>query len=236
MMSLRKAVSLQLPKVVLLLLLVLLISIGAVPGYLSGHWRWTEPPRVVTLSKLRSLRETGLPLPGWQIAQRETPQIGEHKWLSQEMTRANQKATLLMSGQKGPREQPEVEWNDINGFQRWKTDSSKQVEFALSSSYPQKVTPTSTQVTAHFFRGWTTKQTYAVLQWYATSQGGHPAPSHWFFADRAAQWQNRRVPWVAVSVLVPIDPLDDIQKHWAEVESLAQTVQSTLMADVLKPN
>ncbi|WP_448285183.1 cyanoexosortase B system-associated protein [Phormidesmis priestleyi] len=220
--------SFQLPKVVLLLLLLILISIGAVPGYLSGKWRWTEPPKVVTLSKLRSLRETGLTLPGWQVAKRETPQIGEHKWLSQEMTRTNQKATLLLFSQKGPREQPEVEWNDINGFQRWKTDSSKQVEFAIA-------TP-PTQVTAHFFRGWTSEQTYVVLQWYATSQGGHPDPSHWFFADRIAQWQNRRVPWVAVSILVPIDPLDDLEKHWAEVESLAQTVQSTLMADVLKAN
>ncbi|KAM3115063.1 cyanoexosortase B system-associated protein [Phormidesmis sp. 146-33] len=228
MMSLRKAVSLQLSKVVLLLLLLILVGIGTVPGYLSGKWRWTEPPKVVTLNKLRSLREVGLPLPGWQIVQQKTPQIGEHKWLSQEISRANQTATLLLFTQKGPREQPEVEWSDINGFQRWKTDSSKQVTFTIA-------TP-PTQVTAHFFRGWTADQTYAVLQWYATSQGGHPAPSHWFFADRIAQWQNRRVPWIAVSVLVPIDPLDDIQKHWTEVESLAQTVQSTLMADVLKPN
>lgn len=226
MLPLRKAVSLQLPKVVLLLMLLVLVSIGAVPGYLAGQWRWKEPPRVVTLSELRNLRQTGLTVPGWQTVRRETPQIGEHKWLSQEIARANQKAVLLLFPQNGPKDQPEVEWSDVNGFQRWKTDSFKQVDFAVSSP--------AAQVTAQFFRGWTDKQTYAVLQWYASSEGGHPAPSHWFFADRAAQWQNRRLPWVAVSVLVPIDPLDDIEKRWSEVESLAQSVQTSLMAGALR--
>jgi cyanoexosortase B-associated protein len=130
-----------------------------------------------------------------------------------------------------------VEWSDVSGFQNWETDSDRSVDFTVKNP--------ATKVTAQFFRGLTKRQqgssqetrrqTYAVLQWYAWSTGGHPAPSQWFFADRAAQWQNRRIPWVAVSILVPIEPLDTIEQHWSEVESLAQTIQSTLMSSVLHP-
>ena len=238
-MSLRKSLHLQWSKVTLLLLLLILILIGAVPGYLSGKWRWAEPPKVATLSQLTKLRQLGLAVPGWQIVDRKTPQVGEHKWLMQEMVNASatkNRATLLLFSQQGNREQPEVEWSDVNGFQCWETDSDRQVEFTA-------VKPAS-RVTAHFFRGLTKpkpgdqairRQTYAVLQWYAWSTGGHPAPSRWFFADRAAQWQNRRIPWVAVSILVPIEPLDTIDQHWSEVESLAQAVQSALMSEILRP-
>ena len=237
-MSLRKSLHLQWSKVSLLLLLLILVAIGAVPGYLSGKWRWAEPPKVATLSQLTKLRQVGLAVPGWQIVDRQTPQVGEHKWLMQEMVDAKQnKAILLLFPQKGSREQPEVEWSDVNGFQSWETDSDRQVEFTVSEP--------AAKVTAQFFRGLTKpkpgslqairRQTYAVLQWYAWSTGGHPAPSQWFFADRAAQWQNRRIPWVAVSILMPIEPLDTIDQHWSEVESFAQTVQSALMSGVLKP-
>ncbi len=237
-MSFRKSLHLQWSKVSLLLLLLILVAIGAVPGYLSGKWRWAEPPKVATLSQLTKLRQVGLAVPGWQIVDRQTPQVGEHKWLMQEMVGAKQnKAILLLFPQKGNREQPEVEWSDVNGFQSWETDSDRQIEFTVSEP--------ATKVTAQFFRGLTKpkpgslqairRQTYAVLQWYAWSTGGHPAPSQWFFADRAAQWQNRRIPWVAVSVLMPIEPLDTIDQHWSEVESFAQSVQSALMSGVLKP-
>ncbi len=237
MISLRKSLHLQWSKVVLLLLLMILVAIGAVPGYLSGKWRWSEPPKVATLSQLIKLRQVGLKLPGWQVVDRKTPQVGEHKWLMQTITNADkEQAIVLLFPQKGDREQPEVEWSDVNGFQNWETDSDRFVDFT--------VTNPSANVTAQFFRGLTKRQrgnsqetrrqTYAVLQWYAWSTGGHPAPSQWFFADRAAQWQNRRIPWVAVSILVPIEPLDTIDQHWSEVESLAQTVQSTLMSSVLR--
>lgn len=226
MISLRKSVHLQLPKVVLLLLLIVLVSIGAVPGYLSGKWRWAEPPKIATLSELNNLRNNGITLPGWKTIDRRISKIGEHKWLVQAIEADQSKAILLFFPQKGPRDQPEVEWSDISGYQRWKTDSFKQVEFAA----PQA----AVSVTARFFRGWTNEQNYAVLQWYASSKGGHPAPSHWFFADRIAQWQNRRVPWVAVSVLVPIEPLDEVEKHWPKVKSLAESIQATLMAGPLR--
>ncbi len=236
-MSLRKSLHLQWSKVTLLLLLLILVAIGAVPGYLSSKWRWAEPPKVATLSQLTKLRQLGLAVPGWQIVDRKTPQVGEHKWLMQEMVNASKnKAILLLFPQQGNREQPEVEWSDVNGFQSWETDSDRPVEFTVAKP--------ASKVTAHFFRGLTKpkpglqairRQTYAVLQWYAWSTGGHPAPSQWFFADRTAQWQNRRIPWVAVSILVPIEPLDTIDQHWSEVESFAQSVQSTLMSGVLKP-
>lgn len=237
MISFRKSLHLQWSKVVLLLLLLILVTIGSAPGYLSGKWRWSQPPTVATLPQLTKLRQVGLKLPGWQVVDLKTPQVGEHKWLMQEITNANKdKAIVLLFPQKGNREQPEVEWNDVNGFQNWETDSDRFVDFA--------VTNPSAKVTARFFRGLTKRQrgnsqemrrqTYAVLQWYAWSTGGHPAPSQWFFADRAAQWQNRRIPWVAVSILVPIEPLDTIEQHWSEIESIAQTIQSTLMSNVLR--
>jgi cyanoexosortase B-associated protein len=238
MISLRKSLRLQSSKAVLLVLLLILVVIGAAPGYLSGKWRWSEPPKVATLSQLTKLHQVGLQIPGWQVIDRKTPQVGEHKWLMQEISNANKdKAIVLLFPQKGNREQPEVEWSDVSGFQNWETDSDRSVDFTVKNP--------ATKVTAQFFRGLTKRQqgssqetrrqTYAVLQWYAWSTGGHPAPSQWFFADRAAQWQNRRIPWVAVSILVPIEPLDTIEQHWSEVESLAQTIQSTLMSSVLHP-
>ena len=238
MIPLRKSLHLQSSKAVLLVLLLVLAAIGAAPGYLSGKWRWSEPPKVATLSQLTKLRQVGLQIPGWQVIDRKTPQVGEHKWLMQEITNANKdKAIVLLFPQKGNREQPEVEWSDVSGFQNWETDSDLSVDFTVENP--------ATKVTAQFFRGLTKRQrgsaqetrrqTYAVLQWYAWSTGGHPAPSQWFFADRAAQWQNRRIPWVAVSILVPIEPLDTIERHRSEVESLAQTIQSTLMSSVLRP-
>ncbi len=235
--SLRKSLHLYWSKIALLWLLLMLVAIGAVPGYLSGKWRWVEPPKVATLSQLTKLRQVGLTVPGWQTLKREATQVGEHKWLRQELVNSSQtKAILLLFPQKGNREQPEVEWSDINGFQSWETEGDRRVDFTLSQP--------AVKVTAQFFRGLTKpkpgnsqpvrRQTYAVLQWYAWSTGGHPSPDRWFFADRVAQWQNRRIPWVAVSVWMPIEPLDTIDQHWPALESLAQAVQSSLMSGVLK--
>lgn len=244
---------LPLAKLGLLLLLVVLVCWGTIPGYLSGgNWRWTSPPRVTVLKQLKQLRQDGLTLTGWQTEDRRVQTIGEHPWLQQtisekrnpdETTDSSQdssqasssqtdnsqtKATMFLFPQNGPLDQPAVEWTDLDGVQGWKTDSTRTAEFITSKS--------PAQVTTRFFRAWTDRQTYAVLQWYAWSGGGHPMPSHWFVADRIAQWSDRRVPWVAVSLLMPIEPLDDVEKSWSKLESLAQTVQITLMEGALKEN
>lgn len=220
-----KSIRWQLPKVLLILVLIGLVCLGALPGYFAGgKWRWKAPPQVAVLKELKELKQTGLTLPGWQTIAQQPQRVGEQQWLQQDLMDANQtKATLLLFAQRGSTKQPQVEWTDLNGFKGWKTDSQRQIELTASNRF-----------TAQFFRAWTPTQTYAVLQWYAWTGGGHPAPSHWFFVDRFLQWQNRRAAWVAVSVLLPIEPLDDIEKYRATIEPLAQTVQSTLLTKVLR--
>ncbi|MCU0550093.1 MAG: cyanoexosortase B system-associated protein [Leptolyngbya sp. Prado105] len=222
--SLSKSLRVNLPKVILLLILSGLVILGAVPGYLSGgKWRWTSPPNVAALPELRSLKKDGIDLPNWQTIEKKQVQIGDHKWLYQELQDSTQtKASVLFFPQARSIDQPQVEWTDLEGSQGWKTDSYRQVQ--LDS------------ITVEFHRAWTQNQTYAVMRWYAWTNGGHPAPLQWFVSDRLAQWQNRRSPWVAVSVLLPIEPLAEIEPHRTTLESLAQTVQSTLTNQVLRSN
>lgn len=223
-----------LPRVVLLLFLVVPAAIGAVPGYLTGKWRWAQPPEVKELDRLRSLRKTGVAIAGWKTLSQEPALIGNHEWLQQDIERVQpegspdsrpQKAIVLLLTQNDRADQPQVEWTDINGWQQWQTDSDRWAKFAAGQ--------TAAQVEARFFRGWTNQQTYAVLQWYAVPSGGHPAPSRWFWADRLAQLSDRRVPWVAVSVLIPVEPLGDIEKSRQLAESLGQSVQAAVIAGIL---
>ena len=92
-----------------------------------------------------------------------------------------------------------------------------------------KPTTASAKVEARFFRAWTQRRTVAVLQWYAWSGGGNPAPSRWFFADQLAQLRRNRVPWVAVCLQIPIEPLGDIEASRPLAESLGKVVQTALM-------
>lgn len=224
-------------KNILLVFLVGLILIGAVPGYLSGNWRWTDPPIVKNLKQLRAIRKSGLDLVGWEtISHRQLP-ISGHKWLFQVIEGDdNQTALLLLKIQNGHQDQPRVAWVDISGFQRqlssqWKTDSYKVKQFTvrLDRSIAQK----DVEVKARFLRGWNPQQTYAILQWYAWFNGGDPSPARWFLADRMAQSKGDRAPWVAVCLLIPIEPLGDIEQTWPLAKSLGETVQATLMAGPL---
>jgi cyanoexosortase B-associated protein len=229
MLSIRKSLQISWSKIVLLMLLLSLVVMGALPGYLSGKWRWTAPPSLTTLTELKDVRKSGLAVPNWPTLSQEILQIGDHKWSKQVITDgSNRQVTLLLFTQNGPKDQPQVEWMDIRGAWNWQADLQREVNFAVEQ--PQA------NVTAQFFRGWTKQKTCAVLQWYAWPGGGHHAPSRWFLADRLAQWHNRRVPWVAVSILVPIEPLDDIEKYWPQVKALGQTVQAALMSSTLRPH
>ncbi len=224
-------------KIVLLLFLLSLCIFGALPGYLSGKWRWASPPEVTALPLLRKMRETGLTFEGWQTVEKYILLVGGHDWLAIELQRQPtrkssepsdrpDKAMVMLMPQNDRADQPQVEWTDLNGLQQWKIDSFRWLEFA--AAVPPEQPPVT--VEANFFRGWNEQQTYAVLQWYATPEGGHPAPSWWFWADRRAQLSNRRVPWVAVNIIIPIEPLGDIEKSRSLAESLGKTVQAALMA------
>jgi cyanoexosortase B-associated protein len=223
--SLSKSRSLSRAKLVLLALLLVFFAIGALPGYFQGQWRWKSPPLVSTLRELQELKKSGVAVENWTASQAAPLVIGEHKWVQQTLTQGNQSARLLMLPQGSNTRQPQVEWMDIAGLERWQQDSHQSLSLNLAGN----------DINTRFFRAWNGKQTYGVLQWYALPQGGVTTPGAWFWRDRAAQWQNRRVAWVAVSILIKMEPLDDLSKYRQTAESLVQSVQSGLMRQALKP-
>ncbi len=227
-MNPKTLVRLQVPRLLVVLLLVSLLGLGAIPAYLKGQPPGMQPPRVEGLAKLRQLRQTPIALSGWQQIERGTLELGQHKWVRQTLQDRNQNpAILLLLPQGSSKDQPEVEWTDIDGSERWSTDSHRSLQFTTTSGAKQA------RVAARFFRSWTNRQTYAVLQWYAWAGGGNSSPLQWFVADRVAQWQHRRVPWVAVSILMAIDPMGEIETARPGIETLAQQVQTALMTQFL---
>ncbi|TVP57666.1 MAG: cyanoexosortase B system-associated protein [Nodularia sp. (in: Bacteria)] len=226
----------QLAHVAVLFLLLLLLVIGGVPGYMTGSWQWKQPPPVPNLTALREIRKTGITLPNWQTVEQAEQFVGTSRWslqvLKQEGTQ-NQ-AILLLHPQNGPRDQPEVEWTDINSWgktrwQRWDIAQYRSAEFTVNRP-PKSGLNTQAKVKARFFRVSTQQETFAVLQWYATPNGGHPSPLRWFIADQLAQWQKNRVPWVSVSIMIPMEPFGQVETTWALAQSIGETVQTTLMA------
>lgn len=234
-MMLRLKVLRQYPlsRIAVLVFLLILVGVGAIPGYLTGRWSWASLPPVTTLPQLRSLHEKGLTLPGWQSNLYRDVQIGGHRWLVQQILRDRQVvAILLLLPQNGPKDKPQVEWMDINGFHRWQTDSDRILRFTINTTTVTNK-QTAIAVEAQFFRGWNQQQTFAVLEWYAWPKGGSPVPIHWFWQDRIAQLSRHRVPWVAVSLLLPIEPLGDIEPSRPLATTLGQTIQTSLISSAL---
>ncbi|HLO48363.1 MAG TPA: cyanoexosortase B system-associated protein [Kamptonema sp.] len=223
-----------LSKIAVLLFLLVLLTARAIPSYLTGQWPWMNPPPVATLKQLKIVRREGLTLPGWQSRIQQNVLIGGHKWLFQELKNDRTLAILLLLTQNGPKDQPQVEWTDINGFHRWKTDSYRTLNFTVESTKNPTEKPRNITVDTQYFRSWTQQQTFAVSQWYAQPNGGSIAPSSWFLADRKAQLFNRRVPWVAVCIIIPIKALDDIENVRPLATSLSQSVQVALMKEALR--
>ena len=226
--------SYQLSKIAVLLFLLLLLTARAIPSYLTGKWPSMNPPPVATLRQLKIVRREGLTLPGWRSKIQQNVSIGSHKWLLQQIKDDRKIAILLLLTQNGPKDQPQVEWTDINGFHRWKTDSYRLLNFTVESTKFLPDKPHKIAVDAQFFRGWTQKQTFAISQWYARPNGGNAIPSSWFWEDRKAQLFNRRVPWVAVCILIPIEPLGDIEKVRPLATSISESVQVALMKEALR--
>ncbi|NES86510.1 MAG: cyanoexosortase B system-associated protein [Moorea sp. SIO2B7] len=211
-----------------ILLLILLIGIAAIPGYWSGKWIWKAPPQITNLNQIRSTRNTGLNIPGWTTLNQAEIKISGHKWSLQLIQKGVQKPViLLLQPQNDYRKGPQVEWMDINGFEKWKTDSYTKLKFTI-----EEETKSPVQVKARFFRAWNRRQTFAVVQWYAFPQGGHPSPGNWFWADQFAQLYRSRVPWIAVCLQIPIEPLGELEEARSVAESLAKIVQKTLIRDI----
>lgn len=232
----------QLSQVAALLLLLLLLAIGGVPGYLTGHWQWKEPPPLTSLKELKQIRKVGLSLPGWQTLEQAEQQIGEGNWSLQSIKKDNSpiQAVLLLHPQNGPRDQPEVEWTDINSWGKshwgkWDIAQYRSAEFTVKQ--PAKSdSKAAIKVEAKFFRASTQQDTFAVLQWYAMPEGGNPSPLRWFLADQLTQMSKKRTPWVGVSILILMEPLGQVEKSWSLAQSLGETVQAALMAGPLSKN
>lgn len=211
-------------RISLILLLSTLIIVGAAPGYLQGgNWSWSKVSPTANIKQIRGILSTGLVLDDWQTVDRQEVKIGGHKWVAQIIKKEDSKPImLLLKPQVYYLNKPEVEWMDLNGIERWKTDSHSEIQFTVSQE--QNAVPT----TARFFRAWNQKQTFAVVQWYAFPEGGHYAPSSWFWRDLLAQLHRQRISWVAVSLRIPIDPLKELETAQPFAQSLAEQVQAQL--------
>ena len=222
----------QLSKIIVLVFLLVLVGVVAIPGYGTGRWPWTNPPPVANLKKLKTLRQNGLTLPGWETLRLQNNVLmGGHRWLVQEIQNYQTIAVLLVLPQNGPKDKPQVEWLDIKGFHRWQTDADRTLQFTVNlTAVPN---PQTTTVKARFFRSRTAQNTFAVLQWYAWQNGGSPATSRWFWEDSIARLSNSRVSWVAVCIIVPIEPDADIKIAEPILGYLGEIVQAKLMAETL---
>ncbi len=207
-------------------LLAAMITAVAVPQYLSGQWPWHSPPGVAQIRAIRNLKETGLTIDDWSEDFQQKISIGGSQWSVQQLTHVNGAAPaqmiLFLKPQGQSDDQPEVEWIDLEGAQKWQTSNPRRLRIGT--------------LRINTFRAWTSHQTFAVAQWYAMPESGHPAPHHWFWRDQKYQWiRGERLPWVAVSLLVPMPPLGDVSLFYSELERLSQLVQMSLGDTVFVP-
>ena len=217
----------------LIAVLAALVAIAALPSYFSGQWPWSSELPVPHLQELRTLLEEPLAVPGWEATFHEEVPIGGDRWTLAEYRRVGgsdepeETFGLLLRPQRSGDQQPEVEWVDLRGAQSWQVDDRQTVRWQLD---PGNTLNSPLSVTTQYLRGIDSRNTFAVMQWYSWPSGGHFAPGKWFWADQAQQWQERqRLPWVAVSILLPIEPVGDIRSHTTTVTEIAQAVQQGLL-------
>ncbi|WP_017298747.1 cyanoexosortase B system-associated protein [Nodosilinea nodulosa] len=210
----------------LVLVLAALAVVAIVPAYFSGQWPWVNTPQVAQIDQLRTLRAEGLALPGWQLTSTEPIAINGHTWTLGEYRASSpaapvQQFALLLYPQPWHSDQPQVEWVDLAGAQKWRIESRQWLRVAAS--------PGAGPVSAKFFRAWGDRQSFAVVQWYALPGGGNPSPSHWFWANEWSQLTRRALtPWVAVSVLLPMQSLDAIADYQPQAQQLTALIQQQL--------
>lgn len=230
--------SIQLPRAILILLLLVLLVFGTIPGCLKEKFSWAELPKMAHLNQIRKILTAGLEIPGWQIKDQKVVELGGHKWSYQLLEGSTPKpVTLLLLPPGDSKSQPQVEWVDIDSALRWQTDSYTKIKFKVEpsdlavrkKSSSEGSNPQPAEVEARFFRAWTPDQTVAVVQWYAWLEGGDPAHSSWFWVDQLAQLQRQRVSWVAVCLQIPMEPLGDLKVAQPLAESLAKMVHTALM-------
>ncbi|MEG3438484.1 cyanoexosortase B system-associated protein [Pannus brasiliensis CCIBt3594] len=210
---------------VLVAILLLSVAIGAIARDLArGNFAWIDAPRIGNIQKMNVLKESGIEIAGRTTIDRRQVNIGEGTWSAQLVEGPDAKrVTVLLKPQDYYKKQPEVEWSDINSIARWKTEPANDLTFS---------TPSGGTVTARFFRAWQSN-TFAVVQWYAWLGGGHHDTAVWFWLDQQARLQNRRVPWIAVSLHIPLDPTRSVETMRPTARDLARQVQEQLETTVL---
>ncbi len=234
---------------VVIAILALFVTIRAIPLYLSS-WPWSTPLKVPNQPSLQAIRDQGITLSGWLSQEQIKTKIGGDTWSIQQLSAADEgpfaaaspsTIFLLLRPQVWEADQPEVEWLDLKGSQRWQTDSHQALPFEMTQNEEMTQNKSknigdlgkTVRINTDFFRAWNRDQTYAILQWYASPTGGSASPAWWFWADQKAQWRRRqRMPWVAVSIWLPIDPLSDISLHQEMAVALGQSVQAELLQTV----
>lgn len=236
--SLKKLQKYQLPRVLLAVFLLIILVVGILPDYITGKWSWENIPQITNLKYLRKIRKDGLTISDLPTISHKKVLIANHKWLLQIVKNNTKAVVFLLLTPNGPKDKPQVEWMDITGLYRWNTDSQKRVKFTLkiieNSNETTGLEKQDSYIEARFFRGWTNKQTYAVMQWYAWPGGGSPEPGDWFWADRLAMLSKKRLPWVAVSIMFPIEPLEEIDPYLPQLISIGKKIQASLTTAAFK--
>ena len=209
-----------------LVLLLLLLAGGALPQYWSGQWTMSTVPKVKGLKRLQGLTQNGLTIPGWETQQQEQVQLGGRQWSQQVLVQADSgtnstEAIVWLRSQVGHGDRPQVEWTDLRGEYRWREDSVSTLPLPFES------------IEARWFRAvWETQQgqilTFAVLEWYAWPGGGHWSTNNWFWEDWKARWQGDRTPWIALALLVPMEPLGELEATRSQVMALAEDMNQAL--------
>jgi cyanoexosortase B-associated protein len=215
----------------LVLVLAALAAIAILPAYLTGQWPWAHTPQVAQIDQLRTLQGKGLELPGWQLTTAAPITINQRTWNLGEYQAASpaiqaapvQQFAVLLHPQPWHSDQPQLEWLDLAGAQNWRIESRRELQ-VNSDAGPVK---------ARFLRVSGDRQSFAVVQWYAMPGGGHPSPSHWFWADQWSQLTQRQLtPWVAVCLLLPREPLGAIDTYQPLASELTSLIQQRLTETV----
>ena len=218
---------------ILLLLLLVLLGFGAIPHYLAGQWAGSTPPNTPNFKALRTANEEGLSLPQWPTQEQQTVAVGGRQWSQQIVQRAasseqepEQSAVVLLRMQKVESDRPQVDWSDLRGERQWTEDQVSQIDL--------------NGATIRWFRAWWETPadqivTVGVLQWYAWPQGGHWSTNIWFWQDWQRRWNGEILPWVAVSILIPMEPLGDLQETEGQAIAIAEAVQNSLNTTVWNP-
>ena len=223
MFTLKKGILVS--QIVILCLLGLAIAFVAITSYVNKQWSWSELPEIPEIAQMRKVPETKLNFAGWTTVTQKEMEINNYPWSFQLIEKQGEDAVLVaLKAQKYFKDQPEVEWTDLKGLERWQSD------YLTTLKFPSTIKPNHS-ITARWFQAWNDK-TYAVVQWYAWPGGGHHTVPQWFLVDQKAQLRDERVPWVAVSIKIPMEALGSLKDMEPMAKSLGQEVQKTLEKQV----